>query len=238
MSPEMFRKLAGLGLSHEQMAGVLEIFDEEAGERKAKVKARVDKWRAKNKPETLRNVTERSETSHDVTERLARVEDSSSNKEDRKEEKKERAAPKALSDLSAFKADLERDATPEQVDAFAKHRKAKNGQNSSYAATLFRRDAAACQMTVSEAIDTALSRGWLTVKPEYLAGRQATAPPQRQAPAETVGSLSKRQLFRQGNDDAPDNSTGRVVQIDSGRLEGGPGSPRSFAVSGNLLGRI
>jgi hypothetical protein len=213
-------------------------YEDEAAEtsEQGKEKAR-ERWRRwKNKQST--NVGKRLQTDTNVSSPLTRVEDSSSNKEDRKEEKKERAAPKALSDLSAFKADLERDATPEQVDAFAKHRKAKNGQNSSYAATLFRRDAAACQMTVSEAIDTALSRGWLTVKPEYLAGRQATAPPQRQAPAETVGSLSKRQLFRQGNDDAPDNSTGRVVQIDSGRLEGGPGSPRSFAVSGNLLGRI
>ena len=238
MSPEMFRKLAGLGLSHEQMAGVLEIFDEDAGERRAKVKARVDKWRAKNKPETLRNVTERSETSHTVTERLVRVEDSYSNKEDSKEEKKERAAPKALSDLSAFKADLERDATPEQVEAFAKHRKAKNGQNSAYAATLFRRDATACRMSVSEAIDTALSRGWLTVKPEYLAGRQSTAPPQRMPPAETVGSLSKRQLFQGTNPDASNDTTGRVVQIDAGRLEGSTGPARSFALPSNILGRV
>lgn len=96
------------------------------------------------------------------------------------EGKKEKAAPKALSDLSAFKADLEQDASPEQVEAFAKHRKAKNGQNSAYAAKLFRRDASACGLSVSEAIDTAISRGWLTVRPEYLAGRrQSTAPPQQ-----------------------------------------------------------
>jgi len=114
---------------------------------------------------------------------VTRVEDSSSKKDIGKEEKKERAAPKALPDLSAFKADLEQDATPEQVEAFAKHRKAKNGQNSAYAATLFRRDATACGLSVSEAIDTAISRGWLTVKPEYLAGRHSTAPPRTGAPA-------------------------------------------------------
>jgi hypothetical protein len=61
----------------------------------------------------------------------------------------------------------------------------------------------------------------------------STPPPIR----ETVGSLSRKQLFER-QDNAPDDTTGRVVQIDSRRLEEGPGSPRSFAVSGNLLGRF
>lgn len=182
MTPDLFRKLSALGLSHEQMAGVLEIFDEDAAARKAKVKARVDKWRSKNKSETLRNVTERSVTAPNVTEGLARVEDNYLPTEisGRKENKK--AA--SLSDLAAFKADLEQDASAEQVESFAKHRKAKNGQNSAYSAKLFRRDADACGLSVSQAIDTAISRGWLTVKPEYLAGRQQSAPQPRAPPAE------------------------------------------------------
>lgn len=45
MTPEMFRKLAALGLSHEQMAGVLEIIEDEAEARKEKARVRVQKWR-------------------------------------------------------------------------------------------------------------------------------------------------------------------------------------------------
>jgi len=237
MTPELFRKLASLGLDNDQIAGVLEIMAADAEGRKEKGRQRWRKW----KDAQGANVSKRLPTTANVNSQLAGGEDSSSEIEiTNKEEKKERAAPKALSDLSAFKSDLEQDATPEQVEAFAKHRKAKNGQNSAYAAKLFRRDADSCGLSVSQAIDTAISRGWLTVKPEYLAGRQSTAPPQqRPQPAETVGSLSKRQLFRQGpSNDATDDSTGRVVQIDAGRLESSSGTPRSFAISGNLLGRI
>ncbi|MHA6684476.1 YdaU family protein [Mesorhizobium sp. A556] len=57
-------------------------------------------------------------------------------------------------------------------------------------------------------------------------------------PAETVGSFSRKQLFEQRQNDATDNSSGRVVQIDARRLENSPSGTRTFAVSGNLLGRI
>lgn len=74
MSPEMFRKLASLGLSHEQMAGVLEVIEADAEVRKSKVRERVKKWR--NKQETLRNVTKQDETLRNGL--RAREEDSSS----------------------------------------------------------------------------------------------------------------------------------------------------------------
>lgn len=89
MTPaDLFRKLSALGLDHEQIAGVLDIMEEEGEERRGKARARVAKWRAKNKPETLRDVTERSVTERDVSSGLTRAEDSSSrveisgNKED------------------------------------------------------------------------------------------------------------------------------------------------------------
>lgn len=74
MKPETFRKLAALGLSHEQMAGVLEIFEEEDEARKSKARERVQKWREK-KNVTQCNVTERNKTSRNVTVGLTRVED-------------------------------------------------------------------------------------------------------------------------------------------------------------------
>ena len=74
MKPETFRKLAALGLSHEQMAGVLEIFEEEDEARKSKARERVQRWREK-KNDSACNVTERNKTSRNATVGLTRVED-------------------------------------------------------------------------------------------------------------------------------------------------------------------
>lgn len=52
MTPEQFRKLAALGLTHEQMAGVLEVFDDglrAEEERKAKGRERWHRWNDKRK---------------------------------------------------------------------------------------------------------------------------------------------------------------------------------------------
>jgi hypothetical protein len=158
----------------------------------------------------------------------ARVEDNLQTKNITGEKENKKAA--SLSDLAAFKADLERDATAEQVDAFAKHRRAKNGQNSAYAATLFRRDAQACGLSVSQAIDTAISRGWLTVKPEYLAGRQqrSTAPPE--ASRQTYNDILD--AIKQGDTNVP-QSSGRTIDASIERPNGGgaPGPVRLYAVS-------
>lgn len=83
-------------------------------------------------------------------------------------------------DLSEFKAELsELDA--ERLNAIIKHRRSKNGQLTGHSARLFRRDAGACGLSLQDAVDTCISRNWITVKPEYLAERrhQATSPPRK-----------------------------------------------------------
>lgn len=207
-------KMASLGLSAEQAEAVAAMLSDveaatlatlESAQEKSKEKARA-RWR-KWKDNQPSNVSKRLPTTANASKRLTRGEDSSSNQEiTGQEENKKEAAPKALSDLAAFKADLEADASQEQVEAFAKHRKAKNGQNSAYSAKLFRRDAAACGLSVSQAIDTAISRGWLTVKPEYLAGRQQALPRSTAPPKQTVGQQARDELKRMETlNDAPDN---------------------------------
>jgi hypothetical protein len=84
--------LAALGLTTDQIGSVMDIFDAEAEQRKSKARARVQKWRDKNRDVTLRNVTE---TQHSVTKRLARVEDSSSRLDISGEVKKDDASPSA-----------------------------------------------------------------------------------------------------------------------------------------------
>lgn len=81
-------------------------------------------------------------------------------------------------DLAEFRSECA-DLDDERLAALIKHRRAKNGQITGHAARLFRRDADACGLSLAEAVDTCVSRNWITVKPEYLSGRKqtATAPP-------------------------------------------------------------
>jgi hypothetical protein len=61
MKPETFRKLAALGLSTEQMAGVLEIMEAETEERRAKGRKRWREWDDRRK-QTLANVGQQQQT--------------------------------------------------------------------------------------------------------------------------------------------------------------------------------
>lgn len=237
---DLFRKLSALGLDPDQIAGVLELMDEEAEGRKEKARARWHKW---NDKKDGANVSKRLLADANVSSQLtsgdARGENNLlTSKITGQEENKKESRAKALSDVEAFKADLMHDASSEQVEAFVKHRKAKNGQNSAYAAKLFRRDAAACSLSISEAIDMAVSRNWLTVKPEYLAGTRrgnGQGPPSK--PLNAVETNMQRRIRRnepesgrRDNGDAellpPDQSELRRVVVDLGqamRWTGGSG---------------
>lgn len=95
-------------------------------------------------------------------------------------------AARGVSDLQAFRSELS-DLDSERLEAIVKHRRSKRGQITGHAAKLFRKDAEQCGISLAEAVDTCISRNWITVKPEYLAGRnvsapapRSTAPPQRE----------------------------------------------------------
>jgi hypothetical protein len=101
MSAEIVRKLSALGLSLEQVAGVMDIMDAEAESRKEKGRERWHKWKA-NKGA---NVSKRLSTDANVSSLLVRVEDSSSKKDitGKKEESASASpsAPKRASRLPA-----------------------------------------------------------------------------------------------------------------------------------------
>jgi uncharacterized protein YdaU (DUF1376 family) len=85
-------------------------------------------------------------------------------------------SPKPVSarvvDLADFKSELS-DLDSERLEAVIKHRRSKRGQLTGLAARLFRKDADACGLSISDAVDTCISRNWLTVRPDYLASKQA-----------------------------------------------------------------
>ena len=177
MSPDDFKRLVAAGLSTDQIAVVMEIMDREAKafaeaneNRKAKARERVARWREKHYSDV-------TETSPKVTERLtgagARVEDKTSTQ---KIEPQEENKTRGSRDVSEFRAAFP-DLDAERLDALVKLRKVKRGQLTGHAARLFRRDAADCGLGISEAVDTCISRNWITVKPEWLADRRGVGPP-------------------------------------------------------------
>lgn len=98
-------------------------------------------------------------------------------------------------DLVAFKTELS-DLDAERLDAIIKHRRSKNGQLTAHAARLFRRDAVACGLSITEAVDTCISRNWITVKPEYLASRarsslpRSTDPPRERTVTDALAEMA------------------------------------------------
>jgi hypothetical protein len=197
MSPEMFRKLASLGLSHEQMAGVLEVFKQDAGERLAtaeegKEKAR-ERWRRwKNKQGT--NVGKRLQTDTNVSKPLVRVEGSSLEEEIKeKEGRKKDSAAKPRGDLDAFKSELSSILDPARIEALVAVRRKKGATFSAHAGSLLVSALNACP-DPQVAADEMVLRNWTGIKPEWLESRTApaqrsTAPPARSAHNEILDAI-------------------------------------------------
>lgn len=161
------RRLAAAGLNPEQIAVVMEIMDEEAEVRRANGRAR---WRKHMENKRNANVSKREQTfAANSRAGVTRVEDKTSNSEIEPQDNKHTARE---ADIAAFRRECaEGGLDSERTEALIKHRRAKRGAITGHAAVLFKRDAVACGLTLIEATDTAISRNWITVKPEFLAGR-------------------------------------------------------------------
>jgi hypothetical protein len=138
-------------------------------EGRAKGRERFRKWK-----ENHSNVSKREPTLANGSKRPVHVEDKTSNLETHKEEQK---ASRTHGDVAAFKAGLTPDVSEEVLSEFVKVRRKKRGALTAYAASLFREDAAKCEMTVAEAAKECVRSSWITVKPEYFQHRQRAGPP-------------------------------------------------------------
>lgn len=101
-------------------------------------------------------------------------------------------------DVEAFKAAFAGVCDPERVEAIIKHRRTKRGQITGHAASLFIADAKAAGLSVPDAVDTCISRNWITVKADWLAPNQRGSPAAQQAP-------SMSQLFQAIRDTPHEN---------------------------------
>lgn len=168
MTPaDLFRKLSALGLTNDQLAGVMDVVGEIEEERKEKTRTRVANWRARNKAETLSNVTERYVAYQNVTDARAHVEDKPSNIEiSGKKEGKKTPRDELAAVLDA-----------EHVEAVLEHRQKLRKPLTAYAAKQLASSLAQCP-DPNAAADEMVESGWLKVKPEWLAERKrAHSPP-------------------------------------------------------------
>lgn len=79
------------------------------------------------------------------------------------------ASSKPRGDLAEFRAELAADLSPGLLSELEKHRAKKKAPMTGHAARLFRRDVDACGISLPEAVNTCISRNWITVKPDWIA---------------------------------------------------------------------
>jgi hypothetical protein len=117
-------------------------------------------------------------------------------KTEQEESKKEQTAQ--ARDLAEFNAELSPRLDADRLKALVKHRRAKRAANTGHAARLFIAAADACGISMPEAVDTCISRNWITVKPEWLEGRSARGSPSKQPTASEI-LRSRMENFNDAN---------------------------------------
>jgi hypothetical protein len=221
VSAETLRLLMDAGIEGDDLLRIVESIDQTPKQRSANAE-RQARFRAKNKGEgVISNVI--SNVTKSVTS-PARVEGNSSNLEISNKNNK-KTAREHLSDFKASLLDL----GEERLEALVLHRKAKNAALTGYAAKLFRKDCADSGISTAAGADMAMSRGWITVKAEWLRDKQrSTAPP----PREPRNAGERAFLAMQGRKselEPTENLSGRLGQSDGRRQIEGSGIARQFA---------
>ncbi len=167
MTPELFRKLAALGLSTDQIAGVLDIVEADAETRKEKGRQRWRKWKD-NQPA---NVSKRLLTDANVSSQLARGEDSSSKKVISGKEDKEGRAPAAPTP----RAELERVLDSEHAVAVVEHRQRIKKPLTAYAAKKLANSLSKAP-DANAAADLMVEKGWQSFEVAWLDNRTSPRP--------------------------------------------------------------
>lgn len=215
---ELIRKMQAAGAPMEAILIAVEAVEaaknELEGEKeknRAAVRERVRKHREnKAKPEC--NVTETLPSRYgNHTRAHTRVEDNLQTKihTGDKDTQTRKSASVGKSDLEEFRSVLAEFTDADRIEAFVKHRRTKRAAFTAHAAKLFIRDARSAGLTVPEAIDTAISRNWITVKADWLTpkgGQRANSDPPRQPHQDSFQAAIQRRLSKAHE---PDHNTER-----------------------------
>lgn len=84
---------------------------------------------------------------------------------------------------------------PELLEEFVKFRRKRRASLTGFSATLFLKDCAACDLTVTEAAEMCMGRNWHTVRPEFLANKK----PSQTAPPGTINGATLATMWHDEN---------------------------------------
>ncbi len=172
--------------------------DAAADASREKARARVAKWRSNQ----AGNVTERSETSRNGLRAHSET----------KPKDIDNSKKQTPSDVADFKAAFAGVCDAGRVEAIIKHRRTKRGQITGHSAALFIADAKAAGLSVADAIDTCISRNWITVKADWLAPSQRGSPPGKpRTVLDALNALNTRMEQANANSAETIEGTGAVV---------------------------
>lgn len=190
----------------ELMAIVRSIEADTMPKAKSGAAERQARYRAKKKGESVTNDVTRDVTETSQVTPLTRVDDKLLTTQI--EPVKKTTPARDLADFREALSSLDSD----RLEAIIKHRKAKKAQMTGHAARLFLKDVAACGISLSDAVDTCISRNWITVKADWLAKPQARGSPggKPQTAAELLKTRREQGQFR--DDDRPPTGP-RLVAI-------------------------
>lgn len=222
VSADTLRLLMDAGVEGDELLRIVESIDKQAAPERSPAAVRQARYRANKKALSVTN-----DVTRDVTEGItprARVEDISSNQETSGKSNKK----SARNHLADFKAELS-DLGDERLEAFVLHRRAKRGALTGYGGKLFRQDCSACGLSPAEGADMAMSRGWITVKPEWLSRPNSTAPPKKLTQGESLRNMARAA-------GVIDDTGSPVRRLEEGKRDGenpGVGDVIRLAVAGN-----
>lgn len=214
MSPELFRKLAALGLSTDQMAGVLEIMETEGEARREKGRERWHRWKEKKASQTSANVSERQPTTANDSCQLvrgsARGEDNLLPIEDTGQKDKKDRSPAAPTPRQALSAVLD----DEHAAAVVEHRQRLKKPLTGHGAKILAGKLGRCPEP-NAAADEMIANGWLRVEPEWLDRRAGLRVVKGQGPPRTdrdrLMDVGRRMLAEERGEVEPPHWQGSTI---------------------------
>jgi len=225
LNPDTIRKLGALGLSLEQIAGVIEVMNAEADVGKEKARARWRKWKEGQSSNVGKRLQTEANVSNQLTRGDARGEDNLLPKKITGQEENKKDTPQAA---------LESVLDAEHASALVEHRQKLRKPLTAYAARKL-----ATQLgewsNPNEAADAMLANGWQGFKPDWMRnGSRATGPPKPMS----IGEMFREDARQNGilNDQPPANPPGRMETRNGDGEVTGAGDPRVIALTRNVLG--
>lgn len=174
--------LIAAGVSGDVILATVKAFEDQQSDA---LERRRESDRKRQNEKRSRDVTLRHSDSSLMRDRDARGDVKQLNIDTNNEVRKDKSAAKPLSDVQAFKAELEPILSSERVDAIVDLRRKKKAPITPHAGKLLVKALKECP-DVDAAADEMVLRNWTGIKPEWLTSRQTSSASSQGPPKRTI----------------------------------------------------